>query len=76
MVYPSAIKNYIRSIDSPGELHGSENTSHYVFSKLINEKKNTVKLVDEIHIKPAARYQGNHVIGYSHDESSKPVGTC
>ena len=39
-------------------------------------KKYCKTLVDEIHIKPAVRYQGNHVIGYSHDESSKPVGTC
>ena len=32
-------------------------------------------LVDEVHIKPSVRFQGNHLIGYSVDQPDKPART-
>lgn len=38
----------------------------------MSEKENNCKVVvDKIHIKLAERYQGNHIIGVSHDEWNK-----
>ena len=40
---------------------------HKVFSNLNNKEKYCKILADEMHIKPAIRYQGNHVVGYATD---------
>ena len=46
------------NLGSPGELSDCENTINLVFSKLTGEHWYCKVPVDEIHIKPAIRYQG------------------
>ena len=46
-----------------------------VFDKLTDKERYCIVLVDEIRIKPAVRYQGNHVIGFPCDEPTKPART-
>ena len=46
-----------------------------VFSNLNNKQKYCKILADEMHIKPAIRYQGNHVVGYATDEPTKAAKT-
>ena len=47
---------------------------HYIlFSELTNKQKYCNIHVREIHVKPAIRYRGNHVIGYSCDKPLTPA---
>ena len=46
-----------------------------MLSKLSHKERYCKILVDEITIKPAIRYQGNHVVGFSCDDSSKAAQT-
>ena len=71
--YLYLLKNYFGIVDSPGELHECENTIDLVFKKLTNKPKYCKIRVNEIRIKPAILYQGNHVIGYSCDKSLRPT---
>ena len=73
--HPNTIKNYFGDLGSPGDLNECENTIKSVFDKLSGNEKYCKILVDEIHIKTAVRYQGNHVIGFSHDEPLKAART-
>ena len=45
------------------------------FSQLDRQQRYCKILVDEVHIKPAVRYQGNHVIEFAIDEP-KPAKTA
>ena len=58
-----------------GALSDCENTTKSVFSSLSDKQRYCKIIFDEIHIKPAIRYQGNHIIGYSHDEPSNHART-
>ena len=76
--HPNTIKNCFGTTDNPGELHDCENTIDSVFSKLTDKQKNVKHIyskirVDEIHIKPATRYQGNHDVSCSQNEL---IETC
>ena len=73
--HPNTIKNYFGTLGSPGEIADCENTLKQVFSKLTDKEQYCKVLVDEIHIKPSVRYQGNHVVGFSCDEPSKAAKT-
>ena len=73
--HPNNIKNYFRTIDSPGELFECENAINSIFSKLIDKQKYCKTFIDERHIQAAILYRGNHVIGCSHIEPSKPAAT-
>ena len=42
-----------------------------VFNNLSEKEKYCKVVVDEVHVKPAVRYQGNHIIDFSHDELTK-----
>ena len=73
--HPDTIKKYFGDLASPGDLTECENTIKSVFDKLSGKEKYCKILMDEIHIKPAIRYQGNHVIGFSTDEPTKRART-
>ena len=75
VTHPNTIKSYFGSLGTPGEIADCENTMKQVFSKLTDKERYCKVLVDEIHIKPAVRYQGNHVVGFSCDEPTKPART-
>ena len=70
--HPNTIRNYFGTIDSPRALSDCENTIKSVFSSLNDKQKYCKIIFDEIHVKPAVRYQGKHIIRYSHDPS-KPA---
>ena len=72
--HPNTIKNYFGDLGSPGDLTECENIIKS-FSKLSGNGKYCKILVDEIHIKPAVRHEGTHVIGFSNDEPTKPART-
>ena len=69
--HPDAIKSYFGNLSSPGEIAECENTIKSVFTKLNDKERYCKILVDEIHIKPSVRYQGNHVIGFSCNDPTK-----
>ena len=73
--HSNTIKNYFGDLGSPGDLTECENIIKSVFSKLSGNKNYCKILVDEILIKSAVRYEGNHVIGFSNDEPTKPART-
>ena len=73
--HPNTVKNYFGDLGMPGDFKECENTIKSVFEKLNGRERYCKLLVDEIHIKAAVRYRGNHVVGYSHDEPSKIART-
>ena len=74
--HPNTIKSYFGTLDTPGNvLTDCQNTIATVFNKLSGKEKYFKVLVDEIQVKPAVRYQGNHIIGFSHDEPTKVART-
>ena len=73
--HPNTIKLLFGKIETPGSINEGKEVMQSVFSEL-NEKQRYCKfLVDEMHIRPAIRYQGNHVIGFSVDEPTKAAKT-
>ena len=62
-------------MESVGSLQECRETATTVFQKYEGFQKYSKILVDEVHIKPAVCYQGNHLIGYSADCSDKPACT-
>ena len=73
--HPNTIKSFFGTLGNPGDIADCENTMKQVLSKLSHKERYCKILVDEIHIKPAIRYQGNHVVGFSCDDSSKAART-
>ena len=67
---PKSIKHLLGKLETPGSLH-----SCTVMQRLDDKQKYCKILVDEVHIKPSVRYQGNHLIGYSIDQPDKPART-
>ena len=63
------------TLDTPGSATGCRNKIAIVFNKLSGKEKSWKVLVDEIHVKPAVRYQVNHIIGLYHDEPTKAART-
>lgn len=63
------------TVDRPGSATGCRNKITIVFNKLSGKEKSWKVLVDEIHVKPAVRYQVNHIIGFYHDEPTKAART-
>ena len=66
MVLPhkNTIKSYFGKLGSPGRMFTCKWTG-----------KHCKILVDKIHIKPGAQYQGGHIIGYAEDYPSKLAKT-
>ena len=62
-------------MDTVGSVNECRETTDIVFQKLVCIQKYCKILVDEVHIKPSVRYQGNHLIGYSADAPDKPART-
>lgn len=62
-------------MDSVGSIQECRETATTVFQKYEGLQKYSKILVDEVHIKPGVRYQGNHLIGYSADCPEKPART-
>ena len=62
-------------MDTPDAIGDCENTIKSVFSNLNGKQRYCKVLFDEIHIKPSVRYQGDHIVGFPHDEPSKPART-
>ena len=73
--HPNTIKSYFRTLNTPGSVTDSWKTIVTVFSKLSGKGKYCKVLVDEIYVKPAVKYQGSHVIGFSHDKPTKAAKT-
>ena len=73
--HPDTIRRYFEELDTPGDFTECENVIKSVFNKLTKTERYCKVLVDEIHIKPAIRYQGNHIIGFSVDDSTKAACT-
>ena len=64
--HPNTIKSYFWTLNTAGNVTDSRNTITTVFSKA---------LVEEIYVKPAVRYQANHIRSFSHDEPTKAART-
>ena len=75
LAHPNTIKSFFGTLGNPGDIADCENTMKQVLSKLSQKERYCKILVDEIHIKPTIRYQGNHVVGFSCDDSSKAART-
>ena len=73
--HPDTVKKYFGELSTPGNFTECENVIKSVFNKLTKTERFCKVLVDEIHIKPAIRYQGNHIIGFSVDDPTKPART-
>ena len=73
--HPNTIKSYFGTLDAPGSVTDGRNTIATVFNKLSGKEIYCKVLVDEIYVKPVVRYQGNHVIDFSHDEPIKAART-
>ena len=73
--HPNKFKSYFRTLNTPGSVIDSRNTIATVFSKLSGKGKYCKVLVDEIYVKPAVKYQGSHVIGFSHDKPTNAAKT-
>ena len=58
-----------------GKLEEGRNVAKTVFQKCDGLNKFCKIIVDEVHIKPAVRYEGNHLIGYSADCPDKAART-
>ena len=69
--HQNTIESYFGTLDTPGSVTDCRNTIPTVFNKLSGKEKYCKVLLDKIHEKPAVRYQGNHIIGSSHDEPTK-----
>ena len=65
--------NYFGILDAP--VSDCRNVIVTVFNKLSGKEKYCKVLVNEIHLKPAMRYQGNHIKGFSHDKPTKGTRT-
>ena len=65
--HPDTIRNYFGTLDTPGAIADCENTIKSVFSNLNGKQRYCKVLFDEI--------QGDHIVGFSHDEPSKPTRT-
>ena len=63
--HPNIIKNFFGTLGDPGDVADCKNTMSQVLSKLTHKERYCKILVDEIHIKPGIRYQGNHIIGFA-----------
>ena len=72
---PKSIKHLIAKLETPGSLQECKETESTVMQRLDDKQKYCEILVDEVHIKPSVRYQGNHLIGYSIDQPDKPART-
>ena len=59
---------------SPGSINECKDVVNSVFSHLDGAQKYCKLLVDEVYVKPAVRYQGNHIIGFANDQE-KPART-
>ena len=70
---PRRIKSLFGVMDSVGSLQECWETASAVFQRYDGVPKCCKILIDEVHIKPAIRSQGNHLIGYSVDWSDKPA---
>ena len=74
--HPNTIKIYFGTLDTRANvLTDCQDTIATVFNKLSGKEKYFKVLVDEIQVKLAVRYQGNHIIGFSHDEPTKAART-
>ena len=73
--HPKRIKSLFEVMDTVGSVNECRETTDIVFKKLVGIQKYCKILVDEVHIKPSVRYQGNHLIGYSADTPDKPART-
>ena len=67
MVLPhkNTIKSYFGKLGSPGSKQECSKIIQNVSSSLTGLEKHCKILIDEIHIKPGAQYQGGHMIGYA-----------
>ena len=72
----NTIKSFFGKLGSPGSIDECSKVIANVFSSLREVEKNCKILVDEIHIKPGAHFQGGHILGYAEDDSSKLAKTC
>ena len=73
--HPDTIRRYFGELGTPGDYTECENVIKSIFNKLTKTERYCKVLVDEIHIKPAIRYQGNHIIGFSVDDPTKAART-
>ena len=73
--HPDTVRRYFGELGTPGDFTECENVIKSVFNKLTKTERYCKVLVDEIHIKPAIRYQGNHIIGFSADAPTNPART-
>ena len=73
--HPKRIKSLFGKIESPGSINKCKEVVQKVFSNLNNKQKYCKILADKMRIKPAIRYQGNHVVGYATDEPTKAAKT-
>ena len=63
--------NYFGTSDIPVSVTDCRNTIVTVFNKLCGKEKYCKVLADKIPLKSAKEYQGNHIMGFSHDEPTK-----
>ena len=77
LALPSAktLTKYFGCLGDPGSNEECKRTIDSVFSELNGMQKFCKVLIDEMHIKPAIRYQGCHIIGNAVDEPEKAART-
>ena len=73
--HPNTIRSYLGILDTQGSVNDCRNAIAAVFSNLSGKEKYCKVFVDEIHVGPAARYQRNHIIGFSHNDPTKTART-
>ena len=69
--HPNTIKSHFGILNTPGNVTDCWNTIVTAFRNFSGKEKYSKLLVDEIWVKPVVRYQGTHIIGFSHDEPTK-----
>ena len=69
--HKDTVKLYCGKLGSPRSIEECSTVIGNVFSSLNGLEKHCKILVGVIHIKPGARYQGGHIIGYAEDASTK-----
>ena len=71
---PKTINSLFGNMGSPGSINECKDVANSVFSHLDGEQKYCKVLIDEVHVKPTVRYQGNQIIGFANDQE-KPART-
>ena len=75
--HPDILKKKLGSLNGICSADDARNrpTINAIFNKLEGLQRVCFIIFDEIYVKPSIRLRGNHLIGYSEDEPSRPART-